>query len=297
MTVVDYVQIVENIEDRIHKANCERAFTLSYKQFNCVLTINMGSEKKNQQQPTENAPIMLSNLDTNMLESFGDPSQGPDSGAPVNFTQNCVPFDFDGEKLLWMQYISRDEREVYIYEFASKTKKTILQFGKRDGIISHMKMLGDQLFFVKNTKDIVRHDMKTHSSQLIGTTKDAIISTYVTHNKLREVDRLEEEKLAMGLHDDLEIDEESKGDTRFTLCCLDESESIYILRGGSPANPKKVDMISQSAKSLGNIPQELREKDLFGMGYPYYMSLYGNLVSFSTDYGVVLTKFDFSKVR
>jgi hypothetical protein len=46
LSVVDYVQIVENIEDRSHKANCERAFTLSYKHFNCVLTINMGGDKK-----------------------------------------------------------------------------------------------------------------------------------------------------------------------------------------------------------------------------------------------------------
>jgi hypothetical protein len=40
------VQIVENIDDRSHKANCERAYTLSYKHYNCVLTINMGGEKK-----------------------------------------------------------------------------------------------------------------------------------------------------------------------------------------------------------------------------------------------------------
>jgi hypothetical protein len=127
----------------------------------------MGNEKKEQNQPTENAPIMLSNLDTNMLESYGEAGQ-PDSGSPVLFTQNCVPFDFDGDRLLWMQYISRDHREVYLYEFASKTKKTVLSFDKRDGITSHMKMLGDHLFYVKNTRDLVRYDMKTHSSQLIG---------------------------------------------------------------------------------------------------------------------------------
>lgn len=46
LSVVDYVQIVENIEDRVHKANCERAYTLAYKHFNCVLTINMGEKQK-----------------------------------------------------------------------------------------------------------------------------------------------------------------------------------------------------------------------------------------------------------
>ena len=74
LTVVDYVQIVENIEDRVHKANCERAYTLSYKHYNCVLTINMSDKEK--APGSDNAPIILSNLDTNMLESFGEPNEG-----------------------------------------------------------------------------------------------------------------------------------------------------------------------------------------------------------------------------
>lgn len=106
LNVVDYVQIVENLEDRLHKANCERSYTLSYKHYNCVLTINMSEKDKDKQ--SDNAPIMMSNLDTNILESFGDPTLGPDAGSEVIFTQNCVPFDFDGERLLWMQYLSRD---------------------------------------------------------------------------------------------------------------------------------------------------------------------------------------------
>ena len=58
----------------------------------------MGGEKKKDQAPSDNAPIMLSNLDTNMLEPYGDPTDGPE----VVFTQNTVPFDFDGDHLLWM---------------------------------------------------------------------------------------------------------------------------------------------------------------------------------------------------
>lgn len=140
LSVIDYVQIVENIEDRAHKSQCERSYTLSYKQYNCVLTINMN--EKDKQQPSENAPIMLSNLDTNMLESFSEPGQ-EGGGSEVTFTQNCVPFDFDGARLLWMQYLSRDSREVYVYTFDKKEKTTVATFTKRDGIVSHMKFLGD----------------------------------------------------------------------------------------------------------------------------------------------------------
>ena len=38
-----------------------------------------------------------------------------------------------------------------------------------------------------------------------------------------------------------------------------------------------------------DIPKEVSNKDLFGMGYPYYVCLYGEkLVACSSDYGVLL---------
>lgn len=45
--------------------------------------------------------MMLSNLETNNLENFGE--------GEVDFTQNTVPFDFDGARLLWMQYVTKEE--------------------------------------------------------------------------------------------------------------------------------------------------------------------------------------------
>ncbi len=61
-----------------------------------------------------NPPMMLSNLETNNLENFGE--------GEVEFTQNTVPFDFDGGRLLWMQYVTKEERAVYIYDFEEKAK-------------------------------------------------------------------------------------------------------------------------------------------------------------------------------
>ena len=43
----------------------------------------MGSGEKNK-PASENAPIMLSNLDSNLLESYGEP--GPDKKAEVQFS-------------------------------------------------------------------------------------------------------------------------------------------------------------------------------------------------------------------
>lgn len=123
---------------------------------------------------------MLSNLDTNMLEPYGEPSTDPSSGPEVQFNQNTVPFDFDGDRLLWMQYLTRDNREIYLYNFLDRTKTTVCSFLKRDGIISHVKLLGDCLFYVKNTKDLIRYDMRAKSSVLIGSSKEAVIALHVS---------------------------------------------------------------------------------------------------------------------
>jgi len=189
-----------------------------------------------EKKPSENPPIMLSNLETNILESFGE----ADEGSLVTFTQNTVPFDFDGTRILWLQYLTRDVREVYIYEFSKKEKTTIATFAKRDGIISHMRFLGAYLFYVKDTKNILCFDMRSKTCNLIATTRDAVIALTVTRNSIREHDRIEEEKLGQGLIDE-EIDEESKFQgTSYTLCCLDESENIYVIKGADSAQRASV---------------------------------------------------------
>jgi hypothetical protein len=135
-----------------------------------------------------------------------------------------------------MNYQSRDLRDVNLYNFPKKTLTTVVNFQKRDGIISHMKLLGDCLYYVKNTRDLVRYDMKSHSSSLIGTTRDAIIALYVTRNTMREFDKEEDEKLGGGLAWNDEIDEEAKSqstdDKRYTIACLDEAENLYVFKAG-----------------------------------------------------------------
>lgn len=44
---------------------------------------------------------------------------------------------------------------MYMFDFEKKQKTLIINFAKKDGIVSHMKMLGDLIFYVKNTKNII----------------------------------------------------------------------------------------------------------------------------------------------
>lgn len=64
----------------------------------------------------------------------------------------------------WMHYETKDQRDVFIYEFETKRKIKWVSFGKKDGLISHLKFLGDSLYYVKNTKDVI---VKTKKFQLL----------------------------------------------------------------------------------------------------------------------------------
>ena len=181
---------------------------------------------------------MLSNLDTNILENYGE--------GELQFTQNSVPFDFDGKRLLyaflgmilnrWMEYVTKDNRDVYIYDFDLKQKRNALSFTRRDGLVSHMRFCGECLFYVKNTKDVVMYDMRGKSSVLVGTCRDAVLAMCVgKHGMVRDFDKgiREEEHKHEVNHVGIEVRDDS-----FQVACVDESENVYLFRNITVSHPK-----------------------------------------------------------
>jgi hypothetical protein len=65
----------------------------------CVLTINMEDKdnKPNPQHSSHLKPINIVNLQTNDFEPHCEEEE-------KMFDQNTVPFDFDGDYLLWLRY-------------------------------------------------------------------------------------------------------------------------------------------------------------------------------------------------
>ena len=65
LRVIDNVLIVEDVDERQHKANCERSFTMMHRNLNCVLSIQMGDKEDKKREDL--APISISDLDQNVL--------------------------------------------------------------------------------------------------------------------------------------------------------------------------------------------------------------------------------------
>ena len=59
----------------------------------------------------------------------------------MRFTQNSVPFDFDGEHLIYMEYQENSMREIWMYKVQDREVVQLLRFTKADPIVSHVKLV------------------------------------------------------------------------------------------------------------------------------------------------------------
>jgi hypothetical protein len=149
-----------------------------------VLTILLQSQEETEANQSVLPPINYSDLESSTLMSFGE--------GEVSFDQNTVPFDFDGKRLLWLTYKDRDVRELNYYSFLDSTVHMIHRFSRNDGMISQVRFLktgeilnpGNFLFFAKDTKQVVKLDLKNKSAALIGTTDYPIIAMNVYCDKV-----------------------------------------------------------------------------------------------------------------
>ena len=222
-------------------------------------------------------PINMSDLEQNILQPYGE--------GEIEFNQNTVPFDFDGQRLLWMKYSNNDVREIYIYHFAEQKIELVKTFNKSDGMISNVKFLKQPgggvkyLFYVKDGQYIVRLNLQSRDQEVIGRTADVVVAFNVTYNhkRLKDVMICAKQQAA----EDLE--QQMPDPQHFNVVCLDESQNITLFCQNSILN--KYEFKVHIARGMTG---ELKSKDWFGMGYPYFICYYDKYIACSSDYGVLL---------
>lgn len=74
------------------------------------------------------------------------------------------------------------------------------------------------------------------------------------------------------------------------IATADESETICIFSSDRLDGTSKP-MHCCKIKQAVNVPPLLKKKDLFGLGYPYFITSYAGLVAVSTDFGICLLSY------
>lgn len=100
------------------------------------------------------------------------------------------------------------------------------------------------------------------------------------------------DQFGIDIKEEEEVKEPQKVDEKqFYVCVIDESESVNIFSHKTMANQGRGGL-QKKIKECPELPLEIRNKDLFGMGYPYYCVYYGKRVVCSSDFGVLLFEID-----
>ena len=142
------------------------------------------------------------------------------SKGTIKMSNYVVPFDFDGDKLLFLDYISQNERIISVVYTATKKEKFIYNIKNKEyGHISHMKLLpDDKIFLCKKNNECEIHLMNKSFDEIqtwkhIG---EDVISCYIYYkNKINRNNNSSSEQLNNNKNNDKDNADDDDNDESF----------------------------------------------------------------------------------
>ena len=299
-TVIHYKNY-QNESDHINF--CDFAYTVLY---DCVFF------KIILQQPDETnltiarvyASYEIKNLKTKIIQS-----------GEIEMTNYVIPFDFNIDKFLSIEFLTDVERCICVYNFPSGYAEisSMWKFPlkKEFGHISHAKLIKNtnKIFLVKNLKncDIRECDVNFSLIYTFDNIGDKVISVQIlpvtsplsnddkfgTNNIIIESDHKisKHNTNAINNHNNINNAEdlESKDECGWSITkeilifLLDIEGNINVFTDNS------IKTIANLYK-LKDLSRECKEKRLFELGYKYEMSITTNFIAVSNDHGVIVIR-------
>lgn len=228
-----------------------------------------------------------------------------------------VPFDFDGTRFVWVEFLNEKERCLCVYNFQME-KKFEKNLDKKFGHISHCKILTkDKIFIVrkfdqceiilfeedfkveksfKNPGDeVIAIDIFNSASKIMQNPNDNDIDQIKImqkdkYDKIQE--KLPEKQIPRKL--DLEMNNNNNNVNQIDDIenIIEENLSISLLDLEGNVSVYENNFIAKrfNLYDIKEISDDHKSKEFFSMGYPYYIKQSHNFFSISTDHGVFVIK-------
>lgn len=225
----------------------------------------------------------------------------------VEMTNYSVPFDFDGLRLAWVEFLSEKTRNVCVYYFENNYKWTF-QIEKDFGHISHLKLMpNNKIFLVRhlNLCEIRETDKEfkvLHKFNHIG--DEVIAVDYYINSSRIMLNEMEMENIQINKNNDQYIkipidknnininnekemvaieENQSTNEDNISIVLLDIDGNVNVYENFSIT--KQLNMYD-----MKDISDEHKNKQFFSMGYPYFIKANLNYFAISTDHGVFVIK-------
>ena len=131
----NYIKIKNYPNENEHIKYCETC--------TCFMTstnfLKINTEYAENNDPIEIKPVQYENKKLKNFEIVT---------GEIEMTNYSVPFDFDGDKFLWIDHLSPSERKICIFYTSSDKNQITITVPSNFGHISHMKLLPDNKLFL-----------------------------------------------------------------------------------------------------------------------------------------------------
>ena len=217
-----------------------------------------------------NSPVHLYNLKNFSLKTVDG----------VRFGPFCVFSDFDGKKLLFLEYEPEGTSLNLLY--IKKGLKVVKNFPAGFGKVGFFKLLDRRILYVHKQKTIKIMNKRGTDKQIIGKHDDYIVA--INHIKIEKPALNLTKKLSNGevTEDKFDVDPpKSKPDYTTFILSADCSGHIRIWENSVLLEEIRI-------SSLQNLTAKYRNFQYFSMGYPYLIHSSRGLICLTTDIGVLL---------
>jgi hypothetical protein len=250
-----YEEISNYPNENEHFKQCEKCFTMLKNNYLVRTFIEFPNEVK--------VPSCLFN--TEFLYKNIQNLNSPENKGCLQMSNYCVPFDFDGERYVFIDFLEEKKRMFELYDIKADNfilNFEIEKFKEKIGHISLLQLLKNDTMFLVRDYNIC--EIRNFKSDLL---RSFNINGY--------------EILAFDIFYEDENNPES-----FIIYLLDLKCNIIRY---SYKNNKMSYIIN--LENL-DIDQVIKDQKYFSMGYPYYIKVSKQYMAISSDYGCILLQYD-----
>lgn len=267
-----------------HMLNCNQAFTMLWK--NKLLIIFLYHAKEHDEQICTYSTsyclltYSIKNIQNELMEE-----------GKIDMSNYSVPFDFRYNCFLFLEY-QKDLRYLSLLTFKGKdsNKKIFMSFRKEDGHISFAKILNKNIILIVRNSSLIEIYNIEDNYQLIGEfNNDSEINAidfYDTFNN--------ESSSSIKVENDSILSAKLKEEQCCYIIFFDENQNIIELEfkyNLTNKNKQKLNIvIKMNINDIKGITDEIKNKGLFNLDFPYYIKNSPNYISITTDQACFLLK-------
>ena len=272
------------VTQEYHLNNCSQAFTMLWKNKALIIFLYHPSKYNDEICIYETSYSLLTysikNIQKELIEE-----------GTINISNYNVPFDFRHNCFLFLEYTKKSNRDLCLCKFQEKenNKQIVMNLEENFGHISFAKILNKNLILIVRNYNLIEiYNIETDTKIVGEFSNDSEINAidfYEVNNQEKNSDKSDKDEI---------ISAKLREDKYYIIIFIDENQNIVELKFKNDLNSiNKQELkinLKKNINDIKGISEELKNKGLFNLDFPYYIKNSPKYIALTTDQACFLFK-------